>query len=149
MLKYKSGFGMVIWAILNYWRFVGGLEAYSNWPQVSSPGEHDGGRKMRGFVLFSGLTISVKRLDISTLQSFFFLNVWKNRFRICMTQHPGWRRTGLAHPTFGWARRFFVLSTLYYCSQANLTKQDLKLSAAALNQNQARFLIQILLNQFL
>ena len=33
-------------------RFAGGLEAYSNWLQVSLPAEHDGGRKMRGFVLF-------------------------------------------------------------------------------------------------
>ena len=32
--------------------FAGGLEAYSNWSQVSLPAEHDGGRKMRGFVLF-------------------------------------------------------------------------------------------------
>ena len=31
---------------------MGGLEAYSNWPQVSLPAGHDGGRKKRGFVLF-------------------------------------------------------------------------------------------------
>ena len=101
--------------------------------------------RFRAFCRFNHFSQQAWYFNTST----FFLNVWKNRFRICMTQHPGWIRTGLAHPTFGWARRFFVLSTLYYCSQANPTKQDLKLSAAALNQNQARFVIQILLNQSL